>query len=95
MSSAYLRVHHRPLDLQRGRQLAALLGEVAGQDPELADRLGPRHRPVGLLDGRGDLGAQLGVVDQVGRRPVALGLAVLRCRQPGQRLGVDGDQRAR
>ena len=80
--------HDRPPHLQRGGQLPALLGEVAGQDVELADLLGPRHRPVRLLDGGGDLAAQLGVVDEVGRRPVALGLAVLPP-PPGQRLGVD------
>src|ERR1700722_19588971 len=33
--------HHAPADLERRRQVAVLLGEVDGEDPEPADRLGP------------------------------------------------------
>ena len=92
MSSAYRLVTTDLRDLQRRRQLAALLAEVAGQDPELADLLGPRDGPVRLLHRRGDLAAQLGIVDEVRGRPRTLGLAVLPP-PPGQRIGVHGDQR--
>ena len=60
--------HHLALDLQRRRQLAGVLGEVDRQDAELADRLGLRHRLVGVLDGQVDLG-DAGRGRRPGRRP--------------------------
>ena len=92
MSSAYWRVTTDRRTFSVGVSSPPSSVKSPGRMLELADLLGPRHRPVRLLDGGGDLAAQLRVVDEVGRRPVALGLAVPPP-PPGQRVGVDRDQR--
>ena len=63
---ALLAHHDVALELEAGRQLPALLGPLVAAGSELADRLGLGDRLVGVLDGRLDLGAQVGVVDEVG-----------------------------
>ena len=80
------------LDLQRGCQFTGVFGEIDRQDSELADRLGVRHRQVGLLDGRVDLGHQVGVGGQIAhRRAGRFAVALL---PAPESLGIDGDQRA-
>src|SRR5688572_2284901 len=56
---------HVALELEARGELAALLGPLVDEDPELADGLGLGHRLVGVLDGLLDLGAQVGVVHEV------------------------------
>ena len=74
------------LDLQRRRQLAGVLGEVDGQDAELADRLGLGHRLVGVLDRQVDLG-DADRDRRRGRRPTRSASLPLRCFQPGKASG--------
>ena len=63
--------------------------QTAAQDGEPANRLGLRHGLVGLLHGSLDLGAEIGILEEVGD---VAGLAVLL--GPGrQGLGIDRDQR--
>ena len=56
------------LDLQRRGEVAAGLGEVGAQDPELPDRLGPGDRLVGVVHRRLQLGDEVRIIGQVGGR---------------------------
>src|SRR5262245_16347583 len=82
--------HDAPLHLQRGRDLAGLLGPVPGQHAEHLDPLGVRDRTVRLLHGGLQVGPQRFVLTQVGdaaaRRPAVLGQP---CRP---RVVIDGEQ---
>src|SRR5699024_10990035 len=80
--------HHVTLDLEGSSHLAAFLGEVAGQDRELPDPLGPGHSLVGLVHGLLDRRVEVGIVGHLGDLTGLAGLLL----PLFEGLGVDGDQ---
>src|SRR5580765_43057 len=86
---AVLLGHDLALDLERGRQLAALEGEVAGQHGELLDLGVGLQVRVLLLDRARHALDELGVLDQGGRIGVEEALLT---RELRQLVGVERDQ---
>src|SRR5215469_2450735 len=82
--------HQRSLHLERWSDVVVLGGEVDRKHLYLADRLGPRHRLIRVVDSRLEFGQQARVIRQGGRG--GIGWLVVLLLPVLQRLRVEGDQ---